>query len=132
MSMSRIARRGLAGLVPALLCARGAAAHHGWDWAQGEQTTLTGTIREVYIGQPHPMLRVETVSDGVWVVELGNPSQTARSGFTAASARAGEQVTALGNRSRAQGERRMKAVRITVRERSYDIYPERIRTTRSS
>lgn len=123
------ARRWAAGLAAAAaLGASGAAdAHHGWSWAEGEQTELRGTIREVYIGQPHPTLRVETPGDGVWIVELANPRQTVRAGFTAASARAGDPVVALGNRSRAQGERRMKAVRIRVGERTYDLYPERIR-----
>jgi hypothetical protein len=127
MGMSRIGRRALAGLVPALLGARGAAAHHGWSWAEGDQMELRGTVREVYIGQPHPTLRVDTPRDGTWIVELANPRQTANAGFTAASAKAGDEVVALGNRSRNQGERRMKAVRVTVGGRTYDIYPDRIR-----
>ena len=58
-----------------------AAAHHGWNWAEEEQTELEGTIREIYIGPPHPELRVE-VGDGVmWRIELGNPRLTAASGF---------------------------------------------------
>jgi hypothetical protein len=88
---------------------------------------LRGTVREVYIGQPHPTLRVDTPRDGTWIVELANPRQTANAGFTAASAKAGDEVVARGNRSRNQGERRMKAVRVTVGGRTYDIYPDRIR-----
>ncbi|WP_043839266.1 DUF6152 family protein [Muricoccus aerilatus] len=105
-----------------------AAAHHGWSWAEDEQQELRGTIREVYVGQPHPTLRVEVPGEGLWLVELGNPSQTARAGFDANSARAGDMVLAIGNRARDRGERRMKAVRLQVRERTYDIYPERIRS----
>lgn len=103
-----------------------ALAHHGFSWAEGELTTLRGTIREVYVGQPHPTLRVETPDDGLWTVELSNPRQTARSGFSSASASPGDQVVAIGNRSATRGERRMKAVRITVRDRTYDIYPNRV------
>ena len=126
----RIGRRWAAGLAAAaatLGAAGRAAAHHGWSWAEDEQTELRGTVREVYIGQPHPTLRVETANDGIWVVELANPRQTARAGFSAASARAGDPVVAYGHRSTARGERRMKAVRIRVRDRTYDLYPERIR-----
>ena len=126
MTSARVGRRSAIGLAAAAFGATGAAAHHGWSWAEDEQTELRGTVREVYIGQPHPTLRVEA-ADGVWVVELANPRQTERSGFTAASARPGDPVVALGNRSRAGGERRMKAVRITVGDRTYDIYPERLR-----
>lgn len=120
-------RRTTLGLAATLLGASGAAAHHGWSWAESDQTELRGTIREVYIGQPHPTLRVEA-ADGLWIVELGNPQQTQRSGFTAASAANGDTVVALGNRARAQNEKRMKAVRLTVRGRTYDIYPERIQS----
>jgi len=115
-----------AGLLAWLLGVSGAAAHHGWSWAESEQQELRGTVREVYVGYPHPTLRVETPNEGIWIVELASPGQTARSGFTEASARAGDAVVALGNRSLTRGERRMKAVRITVGNRSYDIYPERI------
>ncbi|WP_270938978.1 DUF6152 family protein [Falsiroseomonas oryzae] len=125
MAPQRIGRRGLAGLALAGLGGGSAAAHHGWSWAEGEQTTLRGTIREVHIGPPHPTLRVEA-ADGTWTVELGNPRLTAASGFSAEAARAGDTVVALGNRSRNPNERRLKAVRLTVRDRTYDIYPDRI------
>jgi Family of unknown function (DUF6152) len=111
-----------------LLGVSSAAAHHGWSWAEDKQTELRGTVREVYIGYPHPTLRVETPNDGVWIVELANPNQTARAGFSDTSAKAGDRVIAVGNRSLTQGERRMKAVRITVGDKTYDIYPDRIQS----
>jgi hypothetical protein len=132
MAVQRFGRRvGAALVVTALVVTAlgipGAAAHHGWSWAEGEQIELRGTIREVYIGQPHPSLRVETGRDGLWTVELGNPRQTADAGFTEGSASLGDEVIAYGHRSRDQGERRMKAVRLRLGERTYDIYPSRIR-----
>ncbi len=125
--MRRLCAR-IAGVAVAAAAFPPAFAHHGWSWAEDERTELRGTVREVYIGQPHPTLRIEA-ADGVWIVELANPRQTERSGFSAGSARPGDPVVALGNRSRAPGERRMKAVRITVGSRTYDIYPERLRGT---
>lgn len=127
MAVQRFGRRLGAALVVTALGISDAGAHHGWSWAEGEQIELRGTIREVYIGQPHPSLRVETAGDGVWTVELSNPRQTARSGFAEGSAKAGDQVIAYGNRARDRSERRMKAVRIRVGDRTYDIYPDRIR-----
>ncbi|WP_159347444.1 DUF6152 family protein [Roseomonas harenae] len=115
----------LGGTVMALVAGT-AAAHHGWSWAEAEQIELAGTIREVTIAPPHPVLRVETASDGIWTVELGNPSQTSRAGFVEGVARPGDRIVALGNRSENRRERRMKAVRVTVGERRFDIYPERI------
>ncbi|HEY8611002.1 MAG TPA: DUF6152 family protein [Roseomonas sp.] len=120
-------RRAILGGVGMALGARAAEAHHGWSWAEAEQIELTGTIREVTIAPPHPTLRVETANEGVWTVELGNPSQTSRAGFVEGVAGPGDRIVALGNRSENRNERRMKAVRVTVRDRRFDIYPERIR-----
>lgn len=103
-------------------------AHHGWGWAEEAQSDLTGTIRTVSIAPPHPSLDVETASDGVWKIELGNPRQTQRSGFAQDSAKPGDTIVVLGNRSLDQAEKRMKAVRITVAGKVFDIYPERIQT----
>lgn len=110
------------------VAATAALAHHGWNWAEDEQTELTGIVRAVVIAPPHPTLDVETASDGLWKVELGNPRQTQRSGFVEGSAKPGDRVVVLGNRSLDRDEKRMKAVRITVEGKVFDIYPDRIRT----
>ncbi len=63
-----------------------AAAHHGWNWAEDKQTELKGTIRSISMAPPHPSLQVAAADGTVWLVDLGNPNQTERSGFTATSA----------------------------------------------
>ena len=104
-----------------------AAAHHGWAWAEGEQTTLQGTIQSISFAPPHPSLEVD--ADGtVWQIDLGNPRQTERSGFREGSAKVGDAITVLGNKSKDETEKRMKAVRITVAGKNFDMYPERIET----
>lgn len=105
-----------------------AAAHHGWSWAEGEQTTLQGTIKSISMAPPHPSLQVTAADGKVWLVDLGNPNQTERSGFTATSAKPGDAIVALGNRHLDKTKLHMKAVRITVGGKNYDMYPERIRT----
>lgn len=116
----------LAATAITVFAATAALAHHGWGWAEEEQSELTGTIRKVVIAPPHPSLDVETASDGMWKVELGNPRNTARSGFVEGSAKPGDEIVVLGNRSLDKNEKRMKAVRITVEGKVFDIYPERI------
>lgn len=106
----------------------GTSAHHGWSWAAADQTTLEGTIREISMAPPHPSLRVADGDGAIWFIELGNPNQTARSGFTATSAKAGDAITVLGNRDKDGTKKHMKAVRISVAEKTYDLYPERIRS----
>ncbi|MDR6663968.1 DUF6152 family protein [Rhizobium sp. 1399] len=121
-------KRALAAVLLSATVATSAAAHHGWSWAEADQIELRGTIQQISMGGPHPTLDVATVDDGVWRVELGNPRQTERAGFVEGVAKPGDQVIALGNRSQDRTEKRLKAVRITIGEKRYDIYPERIQT----
>jgi Family of unknown function (DUF6152) len=105
-----------------------ALAHHGWNWAEDQQSELSGTVKSVSMAPPHPSLQV-TASDGKqWLVDLANPNQTERAGFTAASAKPGDTIVVLGNRSKDKSQLWMKAVRITVAGKTYDLYPERIKT----
>jgi hypothetical protein len=103
-----------------------ALAHHGWTWAEDEQSTLTGKIQSISMAAPHPTLQVTDAAGATWQVDLGNPSQTERSGFTGESAKAGEAIAVLGNRNRDRARNHMKAVRITISGKSFDLYPERI------
>ncbi|CDZ65369.1 Hypothetical protein NGAL_HAMBI2605_36380 [Neorhizobium galegae bv. orientalis] len=123
LSIARI----LAGTMIATSLAGTAVAHHGWSWAQADQIDLKGTIQSISFAPPHPTLEVRA-EDGVWRVELGNPNQTQRSGFVEGQAKVGDPITATGNRSEDRSEKRLKAVRIVVSGKTFDIYPERIKT----
>lgn len=114
------------GLAAAALLVSSAVAHHGWNWAQSEKSTMTGTITDIYIGFPHPRLQIETADDGAWTVDLGNPTQTLNAGFVEGTAAIGDEVMVLGNRSSNSSEKLIKAVRATINGQNYDFYPERI------
>ncbi|WPB57482.1 DUF6152 family protein [Xylophilus sp. GOD-11R] len=101
-------------------------AHHGWSWAEGEQMTLRGTIESISMSPPHPTLKVKAQDGGSWQVDLGNPSQTERSGFAGGTAKVGDAVTVLGNRA-LDKSLHMKAVRLTLGGKNFDMYPERIK-----
>lgn len=102
-----------------------AAAHHGWNWAQDEQSEMTGIIESISFAPPHPSL-VVAIDGENWDVELGNPNQTQRAGFVEGEAGIGDEITILGHRSLDETERVVKAVRITIDGRNYDLYPDRI------
>ncbi len=112
-----------AGLL-ACLFAGSALAHHGWSWTEDGFFELEGLIKTIYLGNPHATLDVD-VEGQVWRVELAPPAATARSGFNEAAAKVGDDVTAIGNRSREETEPRMKAVRLIVNGKTYDVYPSR-------
>ena len=120
-------RRSLLAAAGLLFLGGPAFAHHGWNWAVDEQSELEGRIAAISMAPPHPTLRVEAADGVVWQVDLGNPRQTERSGFTGESAKIGDPIRVLGNRSREPDKAHMKAVRITIDGRNYDMYPERIR-----
>ena len=121
----RLSAPGLAaaGLLSAAL-ALPAFAHHGWSWTADGMFQVEGVIKEIYLGNPHVTLDVD-VEGEIWRIELAPPRQTERAGFNEASAKVGDEVTAIGNRSRDEAERRMKAVRLTVGGKTYDVYPGR-------
>ncbi len=112
----------------ALASVSGAAAHHGWSWTEDEETTLTGVIRGIHLGNPHAALDVEA-EGALWRVELAPPSRTAAAGFVEGVAEVGDEVIAHGHRSRDPNEKRMKAERIEVNGRSFNVYPGREQTS---
>ena len=117
-------RLAVASALSALVTASAAFAHHGWSWTENGFFELTGTITDIYVGNPHPTLGVN-VEGTIWTVELAPPAASARAGFTEETAAIGDEVTAIGNRSQDPNEPRMKAVRVIVNGETYDVYPDR-------
>lgn len=131
MTENRLNRRRMALLTAGIVLAglsRPASAHHGWSWAEDAQTELKGIVRSISMAPPHPSLQVVAADGVLWQIDLGNPNQTERSGFTATSAKSGDAIVILGNRHLDKTKMQMKAVRITIAGKNYDMYPERIRT----
>jgi hypothetical protein len=126
--MFSILRPALLALAVMATAAPPALAHHGWSWAEPEQSRLEGVIEEILMAPPHPSLRVRAADGTVWFVELGNPGRTTRSGFGPDTAAIGDAITVIGNRDRDRSEAHIKAVRIVVDGQNYDMYPERIRS----
>ena len=114
-------------LTAAVILAGGTAAyaHHGWSWTADGFFELRGKITAIYIGNPHATLDVDAEGEA-WRVEMAPPSRTIAAGFTEEVAKIGDEVTAIGNRSVDQGEKRMKAVRMIVGGKTYDVYPDRV------
>lgn len=126
-ALTRRTALGALASLAASLSAAPALAHHGWGWTDGQRFELTGEIADIYLGQPHVTMKIEA-EDGVWDVDLAPLMRTLRAGFDETAAKVGDAVTAIGNRSSNPGDKRMKAVRVIVGGKTYDVYPNRVNT----
>ena len=99
-------------------------AHHGWAWATDEEFELGGTVKQVRHGNPHGTMVMATRL-GDWTVEIGQPWRNERAGLTREVLRPGTRLLVHGHRSARKGERLMKAERIVIAGKSYNLYPDR-------
>jgi hypothetical protein len=111
----------------ALTFPAGLAAHHGWSWTEDAETRLAGTIVTIDYGNPHARLTLRN-GQGVWEVDLSPPSQASRAGFVEGVAKAGDRAVLTGHRARDPKVLGFKAETITVRGKTYDVYPQRPKT----
>ncbi len=109
-----------------------AAAHHGWGWTQEQESRLAGTIQSISFGNPHMHLQLRDADGALWEVDLSPPIVAAPSGFSAEHARAGDRASVTGHRARDMAVRGFKGETITVRGRTFDVYPQREKTLSAS
>jgi hypothetical protein len=100
------------------------AAHHGWGWATDEEFQLSGTVKDVRNANPHGTMRLATRS-GEWTVEIGQPWRNERAGLIMQLLKPGTRLLVHGHRSARKSERLMKAERIVIAGKSYNLYPDR-------
>ncbi len=108
----------------AFLATSAAQAHHGWAWATDEEFEITGVIQALRLGNPHGEVTI-TVDGEEWVVEVGQPWRNDRVGLSKEMLSEGREITVHGHRSAKEGERLVKAERIVIDGKDYDLYPGR-------
>src|SRR5688572_17852464 len=101
-----------------------ASAHHGWGWATDEEFEISGKIVNVRLGNPHGEVTIEAQGQK-WLVEVGQPWRNEQAGLTSSMFSIGRMITVHGHRSAKQGERLVKAERVTIDGKSYNLYPDR-------
>ncbi|HEY7688400.1 MAG TPA: DUF6152 family protein [Dongiaceae bacterium] len=114
----------IAAFVVGGIAARAAWAHHGWGWATDEEFELTGKITGVKLGNPHGELHLDANGEA-WLVEIGQPWRNERAGLTEDLLATGTEVTAHGHRSANPDEKLMKAERLVIAGKDYNLYPDR-------
>jgi hypothetical protein len=123
----RIVLSGLAGL--ALTAGGAAQAHHGWAWAEDNTFELTGVIKSAKLGNPHGLLKVASKKEGreeEWTVEVGQPWRNERAGLKDSMLVKGVELTVVGNRAKDPKLKVVKAARVIINGKTYDLYPERV------
>ena len=82
------------------------AAHHPFDatFDRNKPVTLTGTVTEFTWGNPHATLQLNGAAGSerpqAWKVELGNPSDLAKTGWSMKTLKVGDKVTVEGRRAK--------------------------------
>ena len=117
-------RRALFLVLLAALSPAAALAHHGWSWTTGVNVEVTGVIRQVDLGMPHGVLVLD-VEGEPWRIEVGQPWRNERAGLQAGDLAPGVEIRVEGEPSAEISERRVKAERLWIGERGYDLYPDR-------
>ena len=101
-----------------------ALAHHGWRWTTGGNIELTGIIASTELGMPHGVLKVDAEGQ-IWTVEVGQPWRNERAGLKDGDLKKGVEVRIVGEPSADPKNRLMKAERIYIGKREYNLYPNR-------
>ena len=111
-------------LAVTLFVVHSAGAHHGWGWATDEEFEVTGTITKVRLGNPHGEVMLD-VNGAQWQVEVGQPWRNQRAGLSTELLSVGRSITVHGHRSAKKSELLVKAERVIIDGKSYNLYPDR-------
>jgi hypothetical protein len=101
-----------------------ALAHHGWAWTTSGNIELTGIIKVARLGNPHGVLEVD-VEGETWTVEVGQPWRNERAGLKDGDLAPGVEIRAVGEPAAEPSKKLMKAERLFIGGREYDLYPDR-------
>ncbi len=101
-----------------------AIAHDKWSDFDDERIVLDAVIVDNNIAGSVPALQIRASDGASWTVELGRHSRNDAAGLTAAQALPGDRVTVIGRPAHRIGENRIKALHVTIGDRSFDLYPE--------
>ena len=97
-----------------------------WSEFKDKLSQIHARITDNYIDGSDPVLHVRSSDGRNWTIELANRSRNEAVGLTAAAAMPGDRISVTGRRTRHFGEYRIKALRLTIGNRTYDLYPDAI------
>ncbi len=123
--MKKLLLVGAAGVV-ALCTPRAVLAHHGWGGYQDQEFEISGTVEKpVSLAGPHATMTIKGTDGHDWLLTLAPPPRTSASGLKDGMLSPGTKVTAHGHRSRDNNRFEVKTERLTVGDKTYNVYPDR-------
>ena len=128
MTARTFTRRIGLGVAAALILVLGfaaAQAHHGWRWTKDGKFEITGIVESAKLGNPHGVVKLN-VEGKIWTIEVGQPWRNRRAGLTPAMFSKGREITIVGQRSAKESELVVKALRVRIKGKNYDLYPDRL------
>ena len=116
-----IGGRHILAILVGVACAVSAVAHHGFASYLEEEYTLTGTVKDMYFGFPHPQLTIESEGQtwNLWLAAFGRVRFVCFHEELAV----GDEIVAVGHRVPDPSRFEMKAENVLVDNKFYDFYP---------
>lgn len=115
-----------AGLVPALLLAASALAHHGWSGNSTGEIEVTGSVvTPVSLAGAHGTMQIVDHDGQRWDITLAPGPRTHRAGLREGTLSKGAEVTVIGERNANPEAFEMKVRRVIWGEQVFDVYPPR-------
>lgn len=99
-------------------------AHHGWRWTESGNFEVTGIVETAKLGNPHGVLTLD-VNGEKWTAEVGQPWRNEQAGLSDDMLSVGAEITISGQRSADPQEKRVKAERVVIGGKTYNLYPNR-------
>lgn len=87
-------------------------------------TRLEATITDININGSDPTLQVRAPDGMNWTIELGSHARNRAIGLTDAAMLPGDRVHVAGEPAHNFGETRIKALRLTINDRRFDLAEE--------
>ena len=103
--------------------AAGGRAHHGWAWAEDEEFAPQGVSARGWATRTASSTSRRPTACGS--PRSASPGATPRAGLTDDMLAPGVELTLEGHRSRNPEEKVMKAERVVIAGRLYNLYPDR-------
>ena len=75
-------------------------AHHSVNWAERNETTITGTVVEFNFTNPHAMMVVQAKDGQKWSIESSSPARLRRAGWNRNTVKSGDQIVVTGGRAK--------------------------------